>query len=486
MAGILLLCDSNLSRRTQRIESNGHIKVKKCTTSGAFKAAVKEAKETSIYVAGIETIVNESLGASVDPMAAIDTNVNMLMMDLRNKVDKLGIKVGVAPILPWTRFNRKVLGKVDAVMSHARKTHQGKIFFSEPCRNVLRIQKQDGVHLTDRSADTYADYVTEEIRKMQDFLSSRKRKSDGESSKAARMRMDVEENDGTRPSGDEVDGDQEPEDDQDGTVLNFQSGRDVVEVESESEEEERPRRTSLGRQLHERLIVLEEKSFQDNLMFARQQEELDAIANEKSEDRVIFTGIYIENFFKMTPEEKIDKMKMVTQSLVDKILGDGQARIEFVNQINKSARSGPVTMNVRLDSREAARSFRSKFARTMKDYNRDGNMPNELRGINVMPSQRLSTRVRIDILRSIADYISTETNDDVKAYVIAHIPKPVLKVEISRRGSTFTRAMDFTEAIEYTRVHHDRSLRGLQLHQAYARAGSTFKGTLQQHFVVLK
>ena len=486
MANILLLCDSNLSRRTQRIEKDGKVKVVKCTNSGAFRAAIVEANE-NIFVAGIESIVNEAMGASADPLTAVTTGINLLMLELRNKVERnKALKVGIAPMLPWTRFDKKTLAKAEAAIKEAMKIHAGKFYFAETCKETLRLQKSDGVHLTDQSADLYADYIMAEIdRMMEDRSSGRKRKADDAQAKKSKRRNAPEdesdwasavESEGNRP---------DEEDEQEGTVVNFGQGKELGEVESESEEE-LPRKKSLARELHERIIAIEDKGFQDNLMFAKQQEELDAIANEKSLDRVIFTGMYIEGFYRMSGEEKIEIMKSKTQALVHKVMGAEDIRIEFVNQVNKSARSGPVTMNARFNSGEAAKLFRGKFARMMKDHNRDGTMPNEYRGINVMPSQRLATRVRIDIMRSIADYIMEETDGKARAFVIAHIPKPILKVEIARKGATYTRSLEFTEAIEYVRIHHDRSLRGLKLHQAYARAGSAFKRNLQQYFVILK
>ena len=461
------------------IEARGDIKVVKCTTSGAFKAAIQESKGQSIYIAGIESVVNEAMSASVDPASAIMTSISILMIELRKKVEANNkIRGGVSPMLPWTRFNGRVRDKVDEAMRDARAAHKEMIYFAGPCESLLRIQKKDGVHLTDQSADLYADYIVTEINKMmEESLGGRKRKAASETTRSARLRMDDDAAEATE--GETSGGDGE---DEDGEVVEFRN----QERRGQPVQPAQPRTVSVARELHERISALEEKSFQDNLMFARQQEELDTIANEKSEDRVIFTGVFIEGFFRLPNDEKIQRMRIQAQNLVDRVMGNEEARIEYVNQVNKAAKSGPVTMNARFNSRDAAKQFRAKFARTMKEHNKDGTMPNEFRGINVLPAQRLSTRVRIDILRSIADYISEETDANVKAYVIAHIPRPILKVEIFKGGSTYIRSLNFTEAIEYTRIHHDRSLRCLQLHQAYARAGSAFKGNIQQYFVVLK
>ena len=112
--------------------------------------------------AGKESVVNEALGASMDPMAAIDTSINLLMMELRQKAEASG----VAPMLPWTRFDKKVLDRVASTMNQSKKSHYGKIYFPEACLDELRIQKGDGVHLTESSVDKYADYIMSVSRKM--------------------------------------------------------------------------------------------------------------------------------------------------------------------------------------------------------------------------------------------------------------------------------------------------------------------------------
>jgi hypothetical protein len=239
--------------------------------------------------------------------------------------------------------------------------------------------------------------------------------------------------------------------------------------------------------LLERVQSLEEKRLLDNLVFARQQEELDGLANERSEDRFVITGIYIPGFYRLREmEARIAKMKSAVQSVVDLVMGDGNLKAEFVTQVNRSSRSGPVVINVRMQNAEAARNFRTTFAKKMKDYNKDGSVPNELRGVNVHPVQRLATRVRIDVLRSLADVIKEDSDDRVSAYVISHIPKPVMKVEIRMKEKTYTRTFSYTEAIEYVRLNHDSKLKTLKLHQAYARAGSSFRGSMEQIFVVMK
>jgi hypothetical protein len=373
-------------------------------------------------------------------------------------------------MLPWVKFDDRVLTEVEKVMANVERIHADRIFFAKPCQEEIQFGK-DGVHLRYDSVDIYAQYVSEVIDEMVGTkagrLIKRKRKADqGLESEPSKIRLDQEE---------EMD-----ENDEEGTKVIFRSGTADPMTTTRSADHSSGRDWDLA----ERVGKLEEKSKLDNLVMARQQEELDGIANEKTEDRFVVTGIYIPGFYRMKPEEKISRMKKETQSIVDHIMTPEKCDVVFVTQVNRTARSGPVTINAKMRDQETAKKFRTTFAKKMKDYNKDGNVPNELRGVNVLPVQRLATRVRIDILRGLADVVKEDSDERVSAYVISHIPRPILKIDIDMGQKSYSRTFAFTEAIEYVRLNHD--ITKLKKHQAYARAGSSFKGMMEQLFVVLK
>jgi len=89
-------------------------------------------------------------------------------------------------------------------------------------------------------------------------------------------------------------------------------------------------------------------------------------------------------------------------------------------------------------------------------------------------------------MRGLARLVKEDSDDRVNAYVISHIPRLVMKVEIKMKDKVFLRTFTYTEAIEYVRLNHDGKFKRLKLHQAYARAGSSFRGSMEQIFVVMK
>jgi hypothetical protein len=95
-------------------------------------------------------------------------------------------------------------------------------------------------------------------------------------------------------------------------------------------------------------------------------------------------------------------------------------------------------------------------------------------------SINVGTRVRIEILKSIAKKIS---NDKEFAFVASFISRPVLHIrQKNDRNEKPTRSYTFIDAIK----QFGNQLLKTDLHEAYAKAGKAFAGQLEQNFVVLK
>jgi hypothetical protein len=74
------------------------------------------------------------------------------------------------------------------------------------------------------------------------------------------------------------------------------------------------------------------------------------------------------------------------------------------------------------------------------------------------------------------------TNKAVNAHVAAYSSRPILHVRDAGRTDSSGRAYTFIDAVTQfggVVVQDD-------LHEAYRRAGSAFKGQMEQHYVVLK
>jgi hypothetical protein len=89
----------------------------------------------------------------------------------------------------------------------------------------------------------------------------------------------------------------------------------------------------------------------------------------------------------------------------------------------------------------------------------------------------LGTRVRVDILKAMAVQYSS---DKEVMSVSAFVSRPVLHVR-SKEGGLKLGTYNFSDALN----RYGANLMGKHLNEAYRRAGSAFKGQMQQNFVVL-
>ena len=105
--------------------------------------------------------------------------------------------------------------------------------------------------------------------------------------------------------------------------------------------------------------------------------------------------------------------------------------------------------------------------------------------INVTPVVSLATRVRVEMLHSIASLYMRQDSTVTKALCLQYLPKPVIKVvRKNHAGIEVSRTMTFIEAICW--VKSESLTRSLDLRKAYDRAGASCRGTLSQHFVLME
>lgn len=219
----------------------------------------------------------------------------------------------------------------------------------------------------------------------------------------------------------------------------------------------------------------EERRWNDNLLFARTREELDLAANKTKEDRIVITGLTSKTPPPADREQKKIWLRQLVIDTIKVVKPDFDGALGFVNQGKSNGREIPM-VECRLNSVEVASSIRKAYAEKRKAG--DGNTLGKLYMSNAVT---LSTRVRIDVMRAIAKKV---TNDRESAYVAAYSSRPILHVrtknaagqEVTNRAYTFIDAV-----IRYFKVLVDQDL-----DEAYKRAGNAFKGTMEQHFVVLR
>ena len=100
------------------------------------------------------------------------------------------------------------------------------------------------------------------------------------------------------------------------------------------------------------------------------------------------------------------------------------------------------------------------------------------------PVVRLATRVRVEMMHSISNLYMRRDPTVVKALCLQYLPKPVIKtVRKNHAGVEISRTMTFIEAICWVKVEGLST--SVDLRKAYERAGASFRGTLNQHFVLM-
>ena len=99
------------------------------------------------------------------------------------------------------------------------------------------------------------------------------------------------------------------------------------------------------------------------------------------------------------------------------------------------------------DEKEA-KALRKAYGTKVKEW-RESSFPDEVKGVSLGPALTLATRVRIAILQAIAKEIK-ECCEDTDSWVIQHVARPVLKVEVALNdGSKSISSFGFAQAVAY-------------------------------------
>ena len=158
---------------------------------------------------------------------------------------------------------------------------------------------------------------------------------------------------------------------------------------------------------------------------------------------------------------------------------DHQFKVLFVRHLNRRRGQPRAVLELKMESEQQAATLRADFVKRQKD--KDPNLPAKL---NFAPVVRMSTRVRIEILHSIANLIKRRDASVIRAMCLQYIPKPVLKiVRKSQTGAEMVQTMTFIEAVCWAKEND--LVRALDLSKAYERAGSAYNRVLSQCFVIL-
>jgi hypothetical protein len=213
------------------------------------------------------------------------------------------------------------------------------------------------------------------------------------------------------------------------------------------------------------------RQVKDNLIFARIREEMDTTTNKQKEHRVVITGITSSVAPLMDPGLKKEWIRDIVLDIFKSIIPDFGGEIIYMNQGKNNGRYIPL-VEVKLNSVKNATLIRKTIAEKKKrgtDFGR----------LFIANSINLATRVRVDVLKALARKISAQ---NVVAYALPFVSRPTLQVRSTDATSTEVKTFTFMDAI----AKYGHLLKQLNLGEAYRRAGSFFRGQLEQQFMVLK
>ena len=215
----------------------------------------------------------------------------------------------------------------------------------------------------------------------------------------------------------------------------------------------------------------------DNLVFARIKEESDAELNRSREDRVVISGLDRSSNASTSHLEKKEHYKKEVTALVLKACPELEPKPIVVDvSVSLHRDQSKPSVEARFDSVSGACAFRIAAAALAKAKNPD------FSALFFSNSITHATRVRIEIMKSIAKKLTTTTE---KAYVQGFISRPVMRYVARNPEENFAagtgRSYSFVDCV----TRYGDLVHAHELGSAYRRAGATFRGAMEQYFVLL-
>ena len=226
----------------------------------------------------------------------------------------------------------------------------------------------------------------------------------------------------------------------------------------------------------------------DLLVSAGTKEELDKIENEKNMNRIVFSGIEIHDLWAddLNWAQRLEKIKNAVTNFIKIIEPVGAYDLGYVRHLNFKLKASRQILEVTMGSEAQAKALRKAYGAKVKSWRENKNFPDDVKGTSIGPSLTLATRVRVAILHTLAKEIKA-TKEDTDAWVIQHVARPVLKIEIVRENDTKTFiTLGFAQAIAYYKQELPYSnLSSQDLYEAYSIVGNRFGQELNHYFVIL-
>ena len=526
MSRLLLVTDSNFINNVGNYKGRKikNLEVKSCQTRRVAMSAINGMEEGILIIACLDMIAAD-VAKSTSNVSEVDRIIEMsyeqLFQDVAEQVEESGGKLAVGVIAPlfWNSHSKEA----KRAMSHAYKLKLDSPMQNIWCTEYLREIRAgvDGTHLTSTSARKYIEFVYNYVIKINaesgcgalEFEEQAEGANESQTSWADEVDDEAvvnlgppEEEEVVPPSRSDtmlsvsmlaMDSNPPssappqvgPESTQ-SRLLQMSGSFPDLSMPPPSigaQKQARGSDQSTGRSgeqqvlslagLDGRILALEGKSFYDNLTMAALKEDLDTEANKAMLNRVSISGVEIKDLDKMDDPGKIRAMRAKVTEIIDVLKEEGQSyEIQFVRHLNKQIKGARfAVIEVKFPEPKQAKDLRSLFVKKRKS------LPEKM---NITPVVRLATRVRVEMMHSIAATIKRVDKTVVNAMCLQYVPKPVIKVARKTvAGIDVTKTMSFTESIAWVKANglSDR----IDLTKAYERAGASARGTLSQNYVLL-
>ena len=518
MSKLLLITDSNFINNVQAFKGRKikNLEVKSCQSRRTIMQEVHTMDEGIMVLSCLDMLASEIVKSTAnDPQAAVEHQLTQLFYTLTAKAEEADGKltIGVMSPLFWTSLSEETRRTLNHVYKTMKKTSVPGVWISGYFRDIQA--GADGTHLTSRSAARFIQHTFDffALIGMASNLGRPELEPEAESTNVAPVDWSEEM---AEQDSDAVSLLAPPDDravvsparttsalsmsilDMSGNQASYQrppiamgstqlrllqlaGGGIDFSVPPPVVSAQPP--ATIGDigvglfKLEQRVGVLEAKTFYDSLMMASLKEEQDTEANIAMINRVTISGVVIDGLVTMKDVDKVTAMKAKVSEYIDFLKEDGQEfQVLFVRHLNKQIRGQKsAVIEVKFPDDKQAKMFRANFVKKQKELSEK---------INVTPVVRLATRVRVELLHSIANLYSRRDQTVIRALCLQYLPKPVIKiVRKNNAGVEVSRTMTFIEAVCWAKV--EGGTRQLDLKKAYDRAGASFRGTLNQHFVLL-
>ena len=513
MANLLLITDSNFINNVGAFKGRKikDLDVKSCQSRRAVMQEIHSLEEGIAVFSCLDMVTADIVKSTVnDVQEAVEFHLNQFYYALTQKVEEADGKLAIGIVAPmfWISLSEETRRTLNHVYKSMKKTPVKGIWISGYFRDIQT--GVDGTHLTSRSGHKFIQHVY-------DFFALI-----GMASNLGRPELEAESTTTASVDWSEEMAEQDPE----AVVLlappeeispartSSTRSMSILDMPERLASNPRPLQISdptqlrllqlagtgfdfsvppptvaapapatlgdLGAsltRLEQRVGGLEAKSFFDSLMMASLKEEHDTEANVAMLNRVTISGVIIEGLFSMRDTDKVDAMKTKVREIINQLKDEGQEfQVLFVRHLNKQKRGqSSAVIEVRFSDEKQAKLFRSMFVKKQKE------LPEK---INVTPVVRLATRVRVEMMHSISNLYMRHDSSISRCLCLQYLPKPVIKtVRKNSAGVEMSRTMTFIEAICWVKA--EGLTRSLDLKKAYDRAGASFRGTLNQHFVLM-